>query len=180
MSLLCLHRTFANGRKAGILTGLGIACGDLTYSSLAAGGCTAFSPGSAWVRVVQTAGGLFLVWIGAKTFRLKTEHAPVDEPKAVKEWLSAYLLTLANPPTILIYLALFSSVVPVTGLSHREAVFLPAGVFCGSFLWWVFLTCAAAQMGERLSPRTFRRINVLSGVFLVAFGLWAVLRAFAF
>ncbi len=174
MSLLCLHRAFERGVKAGVLTGLGIACGDLLYSSLAAGGWTAFASGGSWMRAVQIAGGLYLVWIGTGILRRKSEHTPVEEPQAVNVWLSAFLLTLANPPTILIYLALFSSVLPSAGLSAWETVALPAGVFCGSFLWWVFLTCGATRVGQRLSPTAFKRINVVSGLILIAFGLWAV------
>jgi threonine/homoserine/homoserine lactone efflux protein len=178
MSLLCLHRTFERGRTVGILTGLGIACGDLTYSSLAAGGWSAVAPGALWVRAVQIAGGLYLVWIGTAIFRRKSEHTPIEEPKAVNVWLSAFLLTLANPPTILIYLTFFSTVIPSENFTPLATAALPAGVFCGSFLWWVFLAGVATRMGKKLSPSSFRRINVASGLVLTAFGLWAVLKGF--
>ena len=48
------------------------------------------------------------------------------------------------------------------------------GVFSGSALWWLFLTGGIALARRRLTSDRLRSINALSGLVLLAFGLFAL------
>ncbi|MEO1742922.1 MAG: LysE family transporter, partial [Cyanobacteria bacterium J06629_9] len=79
IGLLCIRRTLAYGRWAGLLSGLGAATADGCYGTVAAFGLTFISQflenQSIWLRVI---GGLFLCYLGVTTFLAKppTETAP--------------------------------------------------------------------------------------------------------
>ena len=83
-------------------------------------------------------------------------------------------LTLANPPTILSFAAIFAGLgVGTTGKASGAAVVLVLGVLVGSALWWVLLSSGVAIVRARVTPRVLRWINRLSGAMLVGFGLLA-------
>src|SRR5690349_24948695 len=80
IGILCIRRTLANGRMSGLITGLGAATADALYGAVAGFGLTAISTflvdQQIWLRIV---GGLFLVWLGVKTFLSR----PAQESRAV-------------------------------------------------------------------------------------------------
>ena len=72
IGVLCIRRTLAGGRLAGLSTGLGAALADGCYGAIAALGLTAVTGAlighQPWIRL---AGGAFLLWLGVLTFRAK-------------------------------------------------------------------------------------------------------------
>ena len=69
IGILCIRRTFAEGRLAGFISGLGAATADAMYGAIAAFGLTFISVflinQSFWLRL---GGGLFLIYLGIMTF----------------------------------------------------------------------------------------------------------------
>ena len=65
IGVLCIRRTLAEGRLAGLVSGLGAATADAFYGSIAGFGLTVISSllvsQQAWLRLV---GGLFLCYLG--------------------------------------------------------------------------------------------------------------------
>jgi putative LysE/RhtB family amino acid efflux pump len=91
---------------------------------------------------------------------------------------STFLLTLANPPTIMIFAAMFAAL----GLAEAQQALSPAvavvtGVLVGSGGWWVIFTGVVSRLRERLSGRLLAWINRISGAVLAVFGLWTVVGA---
>ena len=68
MSVLVIRRTLAEGRLAGLISGLGVAAGDTIYGALGGFGLTFITgfliDGQFWLRLV---GGSFLIYLGLKT-----------------------------------------------------------------------------------------------------------------
>ena len=96
-------------------------------------------------------------------------------PENTEAYISAVALTLANPPTILSFAAIFAGLgVGTTGRASGAAVVLVLGVLVGSALWWVLLSSGVAIVRARVTPRVLRWINRLSGTLLVAFGVVAL------
>ena len=87
-------------------------------------------------------------------------------------FVSTLSLTLANPPTILAFTAIFAGAGLAAGTDYRGAAVLVAGVFLGSAAWWLILIGAAHALRARLSPRLLRAINVLSGAVILCFAVW--------
>jgi threonine/homoserine/homoserine lactone efflux protein len=177
IGVLCIRRTLADGRLVGLATGLGAATVDAFYGGIAAFGVTAISGlllrQQVWIRLI---GGLFLCYLGGKTIAAApAERAAVTAgPSALRAYISAVALTLANPPTILSFAAIFAALgMGTIGKATGAAVLLVLGVLVGSALWWVLLSSGVALVRTRVTPRVLRWINRLSGAMLVGFGLLA-------
>jgi threonine/homoserine/homoserine lactone efflux protein len=181
ISLLVIHRTLADGRVLGLVSGLGVATADATYGAIAAFGLTALSDVLVdWRRGLGLVGGMFLLWLAWRTLRAIPRDA-VAEPNTGRQGLAAaYLstlgLTLANPMTILSFAALFVGL-GVRGGTTAGAAMMTIGVFGGSAAWWVVLTSAVGGLRARVTPRLVRRINVVSGLLIGGVALVAIATA---
>ena len=178
MSLICLRTTLAHGFAVGALAGLGIAAADVAYAAVAAFGLTAvtaFLTGEqGWLML---AGGLYLVWFGLSTLLRppKIGAAPAERAAGLKAFTTCFLLTLANPPTILIFTAMLAGLglaeAPQGGLAALSVV---AGVLLGSGGWYLLFAGVVAFARERVTGRPLRWINGVSGAALAGLGMWAV------
>ncbi|MFO7716672.1 LysE family translocator [Desulfosarcina sp.] len=178
IGILCIRRSLAGGWTAGLLTGMGAATADALYGSAAAfglAGITGLLVGQrAWIQLF---GGLFLCWLGVRIFLSGTEETPLvaASGKAARGYLSALLLTLTNPMTILSFAAVFAGLGLGRGAAgHTAAGWMVAGVFIGSMAWWIMLSSASSLFNTRMTARAMRWINRLSGAVLTAFGLAAL------
>ena len=202
IGVLCIRRTFAEGRLSGFATGLGAATADAFYGAVAGFGLTAVSGFLLGVQdELRLFGGLFLCGLGVKTFftRPYAPSARMQGAGLAQAYATTVALTLANPATILSFVAVFAG----AGLGQKangtlEALAMVAGVFTGSAVWWLLLTGFVARWRERypdfaaLAPnavggavvagvtlgvagKMLRRINRASGLLLLAFGLVSVL-----
>jgi threonine/homoserine/homoserine lactone efflux protein len=178
IGVLCIRRTLADGRAAGFFSGLGAATADALYGAVAAFGLTAISDvlvaQATWLRI---GGGLFLCYLGVKTFLA----SPPSEPTAARAaglagaYLSTLALTLANPTTILSFVAIFAGFgAAARADSYAGAVVLVLGVFLGSALWWLVLSGGVGRLGRRLTPATLVWINRGSGLVIGGFGILAL------
>ena len=200
IGVLCIRRTFADGRAAGLATGLGAATADAFYGAVAGVGLTAISGLLlGWQTELRLFGGLFLCALGAKTALEK----PASTPAAMRgrglaeSYASSVLLTLTNPATILSFAAVFAG----AGLGQQAygagaALALVVGVFAGSAAWWLLLSGFVDRWRRRypefgaMAPTSLggavvagvtlgvaapylRRINLAAGALLFAFGLAA-------
>ena len=177
MSLLCIHRTLDHGRAGGLVFGAGIAAADMTYAALAGLGVTAISSlllaGAFWIRL---AGSLLLIWLGVRiaiSAPAANKQASLSQSPG-RSFLTAYGLTLANPPTIIFFAGIFAALAPVAVISH--AVTFAAGVFAGSMLWWVLLTLLVSRSAQVFRPPVMLWINRISGAILIGFALYGLMQ----
>jgi threonine/homoserine/homoserine lactone efflux protein len=178
IGVLCIRRTLADGRRHGLAAGLGAATADACYGMIAAFGLRAVTgvllAAQWWLSL---AGGLFLCYLGARTALARPAEASAGSNAAASlrgAYLSTLLLTLANPATILSFVAVFAGLGLVGGAGYEAATALVAGVFLGSALWWLLLSSVTSVLGQRLDVRWLRRVNWLSAATLVGFGLYAL------
>ncbi len=177
IGMLCIQRSLANGRVAGLACGLGAATADAIYGALAASGLAVVSSFLVHQQTpLRVVGGLFLLYLGVRTLRDRpaSEAAGLAAPpRPLGLYVSTFLLTLTNPMTILSFVALFAGIglgTPQTG--PLAATLLVTGVFTGSAAWWFFLSTLAAALGRKLEANHLRKINFASGAILIAFALW--------
>ena len=179
MWVLCFRRTVAQGPMAGFVSGMGIAVADGLYGAVAAFGLTAISgfllKHSYWIGLV---GAIFLVYLGIKT--LMSHPSLEGQVKEKSSYANAFLstlgLTLANPPTILAFVAIFAGLGLASGADYTSASIIVLGVFLGSASWWIILASGAGWLRGRLDkkrgPRFLRAINVVSGLMILGFAVW--------
>ena len=178
IGMLVIRRTLTDGRLLGLLTGLGAAVADALYGCVGAFGLTfisSFLMGyTFWTKLI---GGLFLLWLGISSFRAKPREDSTDAPKVryLTAFLSTLVLTLANPATILSFMAVFAGLGLGTNAGDYGAAGLVVlGVITGSALWWLMLSSGVALVRHKLKPGTLKWIDYGSGAFLSAFGVYAL------
>jgi len=178
IGVLCIRRTLAEGRAAGLVSGLGAATADAIYGCIAGFGLTFISSflvsQQVWLR---TAGGLFLCYLGLKTLLAK----PAEQAAAVKgqgligAYVSTLFLTLTNPMTILSFAAIFAGL----GLANTSASYLSAGslvlgVFIGSAVLWLILSGGVSLFRDKFNLHGLQWVNRISGAIILAFGLVSI------
>jgi threonine/homoserine/homoserine lactone efflux protein len=174
MSLLCIHRTLDHGQGAGLVFGAGVAAADLTYAAIAAFGVTVVSTallaGTFWIKLV---GSLLLLALGVRIALAapQADDRPRSADSGARAFLTAYGLTMANPPTILFFAGIFASVASM--VSTAQSAIFAAGVFAGSMLWWTILTTLVSRSAALFRPLVLLWINRISGAVLVAFAVYA-------
>ncbi|MFQ5788307.1 MAG: LysE family translocator, partial [Thermodesulfobacteriota bacterium] len=140
---LCVQRTFTEGKLHGLISGLGATVADVIFGIIAAFGLTVISnflvEQQEWFRLF---GGLFISFLGFRTFLLepKKQSDPGKAQNIVSSFLSAFLITITNPITILTLALMFAGL----GLVGQQAQYGSAslmvfGVFIGSSIVWFTL-----------------------------------------
>ncbi len=174
VGLLCIRRSLTAGRMAGLATGLGAATADACYGAVAGFGLTSITSFMVGERFwVTLLGGVFLCWLGTHIMRAHPDlyAARQREPQVHSAYLSALIITLTNPMTILAFAAAFAGLGLAVARDYLAATALVIGVFVGSGIWWLLLSAFAAGLRDRFDPHWLRRVNRVSGALLLAVGL---------
>lgn len=174
---LCINRTLERGLWAGVAGGLGTAFADAIYASLAAVGFAAFTATLAMIDApLKFVGGLFMLWLGWKSMMPTPpqKDAKVGATDLVGTVATTFLLTITNPMTILSFAAIFAGLGLADAPGTANAFIVVAGVFVGSLLWWFTLSGGVALLRQRLTQGFARWVSTLSGLILIAFGLYAL------
>ena len=177
IGVLCINRTLERGFWAGVAGGLGTALADASYALLAAAGFAAFATLLATVATpLSLAGGAFMIWLGWRGLQPSpvAAAAKVGARDLIETTAATFLLTIANPLTILSFAAFFA----VLGLAKAgglaNATVVVAGVFLGSLAWWMLLSGGIALARTRLPDSFVTWVSRLSGLVLIAFGAVAI------
>ena len=157
-------RALGGGFRAAFPMVLGILVGDLVYLVFAVFGLAAVAHYfSAVFIVVRFAGAAYLLYI-AWTFWTAKPGAEHLAPKAEQHWSGTFLagvsLTLGNPKTIIFYLALLPTVVPldqITPLAFAELTAIVIVVLMVIGCGYAFLASRAREFFR--SPKALRRLN---------------------
>ena len=174
MSLLCMRRILAQGWRPGLATGLGIAVADGSYACVAVLGLAGLSSFMlAHERPLHLSAGLFLLYLGLRTAFARPSDAPAAAPLArpARAFASALLLTLTNPPTIVMFAAIFASLAPPDGFSLASAAATVGGVLAGSLLWWCGVVAGVSFLRHAIGQRARRWIDRVAGGVLAMFGV---------
>ncbi|HEY3909776.1 MAG TPA: LysE family transporter [Stellaceae bacterium] len=175
VGILCLRRTIFEGRLSGLVSGVGAATADALFGAVAAFGLSFVSD---WLLGYQTwlraGGGVYLLYSGGSAL-LSQAHdklAEESDPETLfRDFASAFALTITNPVTILVFLAIFAAL----GLGGARAALLRAallviGVWIGSFLWWLVLSSGVELFRRSIEPRHLAWVSRGSGLILFLTG----------
>lgn len=178
IGLLCMQRTLLGGTKAGLSCGLGAATADAIYGAIGAFGLTAATQlFTSLTTPLALFGGLFLIWMGFQLLRVSTASKAAsinggEGASSIKAFGSTMLLTLANPMTILSFVAVFSALNGSMALSTGSATTMVVGVFAGSAAWWLMLSVVVSLIRHKIDPSVMGLINKAAGGLLLLFGAW--------
>jgi len=179
IGVMCLRRLLVKGAVAGLISGLGLATADAIYAGLAQFGLhyihVALTDYKIWIRL---GGGLFLLGLGVKIWLSpprENSEAAVSTSGLAGDFISAMLVSLTNPSVILAFAALFTVLDLARVRDHAVLATVIAGVFIGSFLWWVILAAIFGPLSRKLSASTLLQVNRASALIIFGFGLLALL-----
>jgi len=180
IGVLCIRRTFINGWRSGILSGLGAAFADTVYGIIAAFGLTFISSFLIEQQfLLRILVGIFLLVLGVKTFLTEHPWTDTDVPKSnlnlTGDCLSAFVLTLMNPLTIIAFAGIFAAIgLSSSEISYYSATIIVLGVFAGACFWWFILSCFVTLLKTKLKFASFKVMNRVSGSIIFVFGIVAL------
>ena len=165
-TLYIVGRSVSQGRRAGLLSVLGIMTGCVVHALAAAFGLSAILATSAQAFVVvKLAGAAYLVYLGVRMLfehQANVEDATASTPERPWVVYRAGLLTnVLNPKVALFFLAFLPQFVAPTTESRVLSFLFLGGVFIfNGTLWCLILVWGASAMSRRL------RAHPSSGMFL--------------
>ena len=155
-TLYIIARSVSQGRRAGIVSCLGIQVGTLFHITAAAFGISALLMSSVWAfNLVKYAGAAYLVYLGVKTLltKEKTEPAQNEIQKASlsRVYFQGVIVNLLNPKTALFFFAFLPQFVDATrGSVAIQIILLGAILMLLGFLSDLIYALAAGSIGNRL------------------------------
>ena len=178
-TLYIVGRSIAQGRRAGLLSVLGISSGAVLHTLAAALGLSAILATSASTfTTVKLLGNAYLVYLGVRMWLdCSASLRGTCRVCAGRFWgiyRAGVLTNLLNPKVALFYLAFLPQF--VDPLAHSKLVaflFLGASFLTTGTIWCVFLALAASGMSSclRASPLVSVVIRRATGVLFVGLGV---------
>lgn len=177
IALLIVNIGLRNGPGPGLRAALGAAFADLLYAvvALTAGGAALalLSGREAIVRVVASA---VVIGLGAWMVRraAREDYSSGKTPAVRRPLLGTFALTVVNPLTILVFFGFLPHLPADPDFS--QVVLASGSLFAGSLFIQTVFALGGAALGRLVSdPRWIRRLNLASGMGIVAFGVAGLL-----
>ena len=180
VGILCIQRTLSKGMLMGLAPGVGGAVADMIFGGVAAFGLTFIADfllrHDQWMRL---GGGILLLILGMHGLlkqHAKMTPAPPSVSGAAGDAVSAFLLTVTNPMTILTFSPVFLAVGAVVPKDDRPAAWtLILGVMVGSCIWWVMLCALTELFRRRVNSARIVIIHRVSAGLILFFGVVVLL-----
>lgn len=191
VAVLCIQRTLSKSRRAGVVSGAGVACADTLMAVIA---FFFYSMLEAQIEqyadLLRVGGGIFVIIVGVYIFfqnpvpQIRRNRA--GKSSLVQDFVSIFWFTLANFVIVIPYLLAFFAMFSV-GSSPSDArevgsvvrsMLTIAGFFGGAFTWWIALTSLINIFRRRFRPRHMLTINHVAGIVISLLGVYTVLSTF--
>jgi len=174
-------RSLASGFWAGMAFAVGLILGDLTFLAAAVFGLTraAEALGDVFV-VVRFGAGLYLGYLAVQLWRTAARTQPVagreaDSPLA--SFLAGLTVTLANPKTIVFYLAVLPTLLDLRTVSQSDFATLVAVTTLVLVAVMTPYAALASRARHALQSSAFhRRLNRSAAAIMAGAAIWTVAR----
>lgn len=182
IGVLCIQRTVHQGRRSGIISGIGAATADSSFAFIAGFGLTFITNFFKEQQFYLMLGGaLVLIFLGLKLFFTDTikqvRKYRVKKSNPIGDFISVFLLTLSNPMTILFFGVVFTGLGIVKDNIVQTGTLI-GGIFLGAVSWWLTLSTLVSFFHNFFRIRIIFWINKVAGILIVVFGILAVLNAY--
>jgi RhtB (resistance to homoserine/threonine) family protein len=179
-SIYILSRSIAQGRKAGVISVLGIGTGALTHTIMASLGLSVILNKSILLfDIIKYIGVLYLVYIGLKTiisknnpFNNQTNIESVIDYKQI--YKQGFFTNLFNPKVALFFLSFLPQFIN-PNINHTPIPFLILGVtfLTTGTIWCLFLAYASSFLSKilRENNKISTLTHKLSGIIFIGLGL---------
>ncbi|WDD95715.1 LysE family translocator [Burkholderia sp. FERM BP-3421] len=154
-------RSVAQGRRAGLMSGLGISAGCCVHVIASAFGLTALLAASATAfTVIKIVGALYLIYLGVRLILTKPDPAaaPADATargadKSLRQlFVQGFLTNVLNPKVVLFFVSFFPQFVAADSPSKTLAFLTLGAVFATmSTIWCCIVAWVAGTVTARFS-----------------------------
>lgn len=178
-TIFILTRSIGQGKKAGVISALGIGTGNIVHTMLAAFGLSLIITQSIVLfTAIKYAGAVYLIYIGYKMITekasLQTDLIPTHAVDYTTIYRDGVITNVLNPKVALFFMAFLPQFIDPA----RENTILPFLMLGATFtttgtIWCLILaTFSAAIFSKLKTNRTASGyINKICGVALVALGI---------
>jgi threonine/homoserine/homoserine lactone efflux protein len=177
-TMYILARSIVQGRRAGVLSALGIGSGLLIHTLFAAFGLSAILATSAWAfTAVKVAGAAYLIYLGLQALRRKVGPLATPAVSPVSGWWvyrQGVLSNTLNLKVAIFFLAFFPQFVdPAAGFGPIPFLFLGAMFVVGGTLWSLGQAVCAASATQmiRRNAAVLGWLERVSGCVYLGLGL---------
>ncbi len=176
--LVITQLSLSQSRQQGICAGLGVASGSILWALLAATGLGLIFQQLPWLQpALQLLGGAYLTWLGTKSLRNAGNPPAPRDIKALgignlgRAYRFGLLTNMTNPKALAFYTSVFTTVAaPGLPMWVRTAGVSIIAVLAIS--WFVLLaTLFSIPAIQARYQRMKKAIDIVTGLFMVAFGL---------
>jgi len=175
--VLVTRSVLAGGRRAGLLTALGIGTGSATWALIAAGGlATVLAASPNLLSVIRWLGAIYLAWLGVRAL-----IGPSDDRTAAGERRGAYLRggpyrtgllgNLLHPGQVVFYTSILPQFIDPAGSTVVQAVGLGALFALIALAWFSTYAIVASALRLRRWERASPVLTRVTGIVLVAFAV---------
>lgn len=184
IGIMCIQRTLSKGRSAGFALGLGASFSDAIYSAIALFSLafidSFLETNRLWVMLI---GGVIIFFVGLK-IAIKNPVKELNSQvagggKCLQDFLTGFLMTIANPGALVLMLGLFAYFDLNLGDSYKpyDVSLVLAGIFGGTALWWFSLSWAISRFRTKFRLSQIIKINRYSGIIIALLGILSVAEA---
>ncbi|MCA0989528.1 LysE family transporter [Guptibacillus algicola] len=91
-----------------------------------------------------------------------------------KSFRTGFFMAISNPLNILFWLGIYGSILAQSSshLGTYHLLIYSTGIFIGITIWDLIMASVASGARRLVSPQVLRIVSILSGVVLIAFGLY--------
>ncbi|MBQ5855657.1 MAG: LysE family transporter [Alistipes sp.] len=190
VAVLCIQRTLSKTTRAGVFSGLGVACAD-TIMAIIAYFFYAMMQAQIerYSHILSIVGGIFVVIVGVFIFfqnpvpQIRRNRA--GNTTLWKDFASMFGFTIANFVVVIPYILAFFAMFGVGTASESSDVasmltslLMIGGFFCGACAWWTMLTLVISLFRRRFRPRHLLTINHIAGIIVGLLGIYTILSTF--
>ncbi|GAA4092158.1 LysE family translocator [Actinomadura miaoliensis] len=180
--LYIITRSVAEGRRAGVVSALGVESGTLVHVAAATAGLSALVAASATAfSALRYAGAAYLLYLAIRTFRAGDEGdaTPLPPQPLRRVYLDGLLVNVLNPKVVLFFLAFLPQFVDRGAAVPVPAQIAVMGLVTGliGVVSDMVYAVAAGSIGAwlRARPAFRRRQRHATGVIYLGLGAAAVL-----
>jgi len=176
--LYIVAQSVQGGRRAGVVSALGVSTGGMAHVAAAVIGLSAVLAASATAfTIVKIAGAVYLVWLGVRTLLSRDDSIAGRraEPTMARTYRQGVIVNVLNPKTALFFLAFLPQFVDPDGSTRGQLALLGVTfvvIALTTDLIWAIVAGTAGAVLKR--SRTFLRIQrYVSGTIFIGLGALA-------
>lgn len=184
VGMLCIQRTLNEGKKYGLITGVGAVAGDMLIALLAIVAALGLGFSTEFIQKhegpLKVIGSIVLIVFGYIVFNKNpSKNLTKLKENAMSFWkvfVSSLILTISNIATLFLYIALFArfNVIDASKSFGYDLITI-FFIGIGAMLWWLLVTYFVNKLRRRFNPRGLQIFNKIIGVLLIGLGVAGII-----